>query len=331
MKKIFVLMLLVCVLLVGAISCKNSPSAPAPSPSSDEPAKRPATLRLGYFTENYKKGDTQPKGTVYYTDENGKITTLSLQDAGVTTDFNATTAGENKTLKITYKGIDCVGTYNVYELEEVSVEGCFVVGDNTTYDFFPGSDKVVITKYTSWNQFMNFDTDPTETEATYTRALSSTGKTVIKVTEGEDTHTFYPDGNGGISTYGTDLDLPQPKIGEWYVSTTPEKGKVLPLVKGKYAAIRFTTDGRMKIWFTADISDGNLATLLAADTPDVTVAANFIKFGLGGVKIDTVTVDAANAKNFKMYTRNDFETFCIVSYSDDTYNGYDFALQLKKD
>ncbi len=331
MKKIFVLMLLVCVLLVGAISCKNSPSTPTPTPGPDEPAKRPASLRLGYFTENYQKGATQPKGTVYYTDENGKITTLTLQDEGVTTDFNAATAGENKTLKITYKGIDCVGTYSVYELEEVNVEGCFVVGDNTTYDFRSGSTDVVITTYTSWNQFMNFDTEPVEKKTSYTTALSSTGRTVIKVTEGEDTRTFYPDGNGGLSTYGTDLDLPQPKIGEWYISTTPEKGKVLPLVKDKYAAIRFTMDGKMKIWFTADISDGNLATLLTADTPDVVVGADVIKFGLGGVKIDTVTVDAAKAKNFKMYTRNDFETFCIVSYSDDTYNGYDYALQLKKD
>jgi hypothetical protein len=330
MKKFFTTAMIICALfLVVAVSCKNSPS-PTPTPTPVEPT-RPATLRLNYFEKNYEKGATQPKGSLIYTNEKGKITTPKITDEGVTTDFDALTAGEGKTLKISYQGIDCVATYNVYELADINISGCFVFTENKTIDFFGAdSNKVLVTTYTSWKQFQEFTPDPAEVELTYTKALTSAGKTVARVTVGEDTYSFYPDGEGGIMTYPEDFTLPQPEIGEWYISTEVEKGRVPDFVKNKYMVARFTTGYEMKIWFTADISDGNLNALLAADDPDVTVAADKFTFDLAGVKVDKQTI-SDKAKEFKLYSRDGFKTISIVSnYIDNNYLGYGYALKLKE-
>ena len=110
-KKLFPMIILLCaLLLIVAVSCNSSPKKDPVVPSDPTEPARPATLTLSYFRENYRKGADKPEGKLYYTDTKGKITTLSLQSEGVTTDFDATTVGENKTLKITYKDIECAAT-----------------------------------------------------------------------------------------------------------------------------------------------------------------------------------------------------------------------------
>ena len=332
MKKFFTTAMIICALfLVVAVSCKNSPS-PTPTPTPVEPT-RPATLRVNYFVENYEKGAAAPKGSLIYTDEKGKINTPKITDEGVTTDFDATTAGENKTLKISYQGIDCVATYNVYELADIDISGCFVFTENKTIDFFgAGDDDVMIIEYANWKQFSEYDPDEEKVHmTTYTKALTSAGKTVARVTVGEDTYSFYPDGEGGIMTYPADLDLPQPEIEEWYVSTDYERGRVPDCARNKYMVARFTTDYTMDVWFVdkdafatldySTLTDGHRAYVVPADK---------FTFDLGGVKVDKTDVDATKAKNFKLYSRNGFETFSVVSYYvDSEYPGYSYNLKLK--
>ncbi|MBQ6672376.1 MAG: hypothetical protein IJM73_04055 [Spirochaetales bacterium] len=332
MKKFFTTAMIICALfLVVAVSCKNSPS-PTPTPTPVEPT-RPATLRLNYFEKNYEKGATAPKGSLIYTDEKGKITTPSLQADGVTTDFNASTAGENKTLKISYQGIDCVASYNVYELEEINISGCFVFTENMTIDFFgAGNDDVMIIEYENWKQFQEYDPDEEKVHmTTYTKALTSAGVTVARVTVGEDRYSFYPDGEGGIKTYHEDWDLPQPEIDEWYVSTDYERGRVSDCARNKYMVARFTTDYTMDVWFVDkdDFATLDYSTLNAGNRAYVVPADKFT-FDLGGVKVDKTDVDATKAKNFKLYSRNGFETFSVVSYYvDNEYPGYSYNLKLK--
>jgi hypothetical protein len=332
MKKFFTTAMIICALfLVVAVSCKNSPS-PTPTPTPVEPT-RPATLRLNYFEKNYEKGATAPKGSLIYTDEKGKITTPSLQADGVTTDFNATTAGENKTLKISYQGIDCVASYNVYELEDINISGCFVFTENMTIDFFgPGDDTVMVIEYENWKQFQEFNPDEDNVHMlTYTKALTSAGVTVARVTVGEDRYSFYPDGEGGIKTYHEDWDLPQPEIDEWYVSTDYERGRVSDCARNKYMVARFTTDYTMDVWFVdKDAFAGLDYSTLNADNRAYVVPAGLFTFDLAGVKVDkTNDVDATKAKNFKLYSKNGFETISVVSYADSDYYGYSYILKLK--
>ncbi|MBR6235610.1 MAG: hypothetical protein IKR01_07190, partial [Spirochaetales bacterium] len=107
-KHILPVLLVIAVLLVAAISCKNNPS---PTPTPTPTPTRPATLTAGYYTKYYELTtgtSSTPKGTLYYTSPEGTITTLSFTSEGVTSNFNSTEAGNDKTLKLSYKGIDCV-------------------------------------------------------------------------------------------------------------------------------------------------------------------------------------------------------------------------------
>ena len=112
-------------MLVVLASCNNSPKTP------EVIAKNPATLRVYTFQEYYPVGATPDKiaGTLLYSPEgSSSIMTVDIKDPGVTkSGFEASTEGEGRTLKLTYKGVDCVATYSVVAVREYKISGCFIV------------------------------------------------------------------------------------------------------------------------------------------------------------------------------------------------------------
>ena len=326
MKKRILFALSLCVLAFClVVACKDSGSG------GD---KRHAELRLNYLMPYYLKGSTKADlvGTLIYTDVNGAITTVDIKDDGVTTDFSADAAAENKVLKISYQGIYCAGTYNIVDLADVTVGGCYIIGRDKTYDFYD-TRKVLVTTYESWGDFMDFSSGAME-DKTYSLGISgTTGETLLKV-EGDETY-YSPDGNGGLEGYPSEEDLPEPKIGRWYVSITKEpdySSRINAHAKGNYLAVRFTLGGDMKMWFTDDISDANLEALRAADSPDVTIPAAKVEFDNHGVRIFKVTIEDKKdwASNLSMFSRNsDFnDSFTVVSYDNGTYYGYSYSMKI---
>ena len=188
-KKLFSTILVCVLLLLIAVGCNNSPkSKPTPTPQPEEDVTRPATLRVGYFRESYVKGAAKPEGTLYYTDTAGRASSVSIQSADVTTDFDGNTVGENKTLKITYKGIDTIAQYTVVEPEKIDINGVYIVGDNSILIFTTDADgKLTIDKevWKNWKVYSNFDLgDPTNVTTTegleYKIDVTSSGATVIR-------------------------------------------------------------------------------------------------------------------------------------------------------
>ena len=320
-KNVFTYALFALLLICVMVSCNNGSS---PSPAEPD---RPSKLEVSSFKNNYPVGATKDDlvGNLIYTDTKGKITTVDIKAEGVTTNFDATAAAENKVLTITYKGIDASATYNVVKIEDVDVSGCFVFDDDLTIDFYSGSKTAEITKFKSWDQFMNYtDFDPEKqvTEVDYKVALSPAGYTVIKLTYGDKNYTFYPDGNGGVRSYPIFIDLVQPDyISAKYVSPEKEKISALGNVE-KYLTVIFTSEGEMKMWFsdTKGSTDGD---------PTVVISADNIKFGIGGVEIRKGTDGGEKAKNLRMYMKDGNEKIIITSSSGDDYVGYSFALELK--
>jgi len=334
MKKRALFALLICVLaLCLVISCKDSGGGGGGGGGGD--VKRPAELKLNYLRPYYLKGSEESEldGSLIYTDTDGKITSVNLKEGiaakTVTTDFDSKAVKKDAILKITYQGIDCTGTYSIVDIDGVSLGGCYVVAMNTTYDFYDVS-KVLVATYTGWGDFMDYSSG-TMVDKTYSLGISgTTGKTIVKV-EG-DTTTYYPDGKGGLEGYFSDVDLPEPEIGRWYVSLNKETGsRVNEHASNKYLAVRFTLDGAMNMWFITANDD---ATVLALDEdhPDVTIPASQVGFDNHGVRVFKATVagKADWASNMSVYSRSgDFnDSFTVVSYDGDSYNGYSYSMKL---
>lgn len=316
-KKVLIAILAVLLIVVGLTSCNDGSSGGKTDP------KRPATLSVNSFTEYYPVGTEKPSGSLLYTDTDGKITPVDINAEGVTTNFNAQTAGDNKTLIISYKGIDAAKTYSVRNVPTVlDAAGCFVVDDLTTYDFTAKSNKVVVEKYASWKGYQNVDPSSTE-EKTYEVKISSNGLVYALVGD----KRFYPDGKGGFDHYESDY-LAEPEFG-YYVSDDKESssttiGPTDEKARGKYLVLQFTTDYTMKMWFVE-----SKPTSTAPSCPaDYTISASDIKFGTMGVFIkDYDTPEPGATKNLRMYSKNDFkESITIVSPSGDDYRGYSYRL-----
>lgn len=316
-KKVLIAILAVLLIVVGLTSCNDGSSGGKTDP------KRPATLSVSSFTEYYPVGTQKPSGSLLYTDTDGKITPVDINADGVTTNFNAQTAGDNKTLIISYKGIDAAKTYSVRNVPTVlDAAGCFVVDDLTTYEFSPNSNKVEIQTYTCWDQYENFTgtmADPTY--ANYEVKISSNGLVYALVGD----KRFYPDGKGGFDHYESDY-LAGPEFG-FYVSDDKESsseyiGPTDVKARGKYLVLLFKTDCSMEMWFE-DTRPTHTAPTRAAD---YTIPADKIKFGTMGVFIKDYNI--GDTKNLKMYSKNDFkESITIVSPTgDNNYRGYSYRL-----
>ena len=345
-KKLFPMIILLCaLLLVVAVSCNSSPKKDPVVPSDPTEPARPATLTLSYFRENYRKGADKPEGKLYYTDTKGKITTLSLQSEGVTTDFDATTVGENKTLKVTYKDIECAATYSVFEPEKVDINGAFIVGEKTIL-FFKTKDDGTLTidkeVWKNWKVYSEFDYTPENVTQTdnlpYTIDLSSSGETIIKV----DDWQYRPDGKGGIRSYKSEDDFLDPANGyvpntsKFYVSTSTAGRGTPDTIKTKYLVIAFS-DGiasyqDMYMWFVDNTAAETLATLTKANAAIIVDASKF-SFGQAGVELPKTEGEATEGKelsrNLKVYSREGYDKFSIVSYCDETnYKGYSYTMNL---
>ena len=321
-KKVLIAILAV-ILVLGLASCSDKSSSGG---GSSDPT-RPATLELRNFKDNYKKGDTQDKitGTLLYTSSEGKITTVDVKDSGVTVSgFDTSAEASGKIVKFTYKGLDCVGTYSVFDIPAVlDVAGCFVVDDLTTYEFSSKSNKVEIQEYTCWDQYENFTGEMAEpTYANYTVEVSSNGLTYALV----NGKRFYPDGKGEFEKYESGY-LASPKIFYgFYVSDDKESnseytGPTDTKARGKYLVVNFTNNCEMQMWFE-EIKPTNT---LPTRTADYTVPASDIKFGTMGVFIKNATI--GNTKNLSMISKNDFkESISITSSSEGEYRGYFYRL-----
>lgn len=331
-KHILPVLLVIAVLLVAAISCKNNPS-PTPTPTPT----RPATLTVYSFRNYYflDAAKTDLVGTLVYTDTAGKVTTVDIKDASVTTDFDTSKVVEGKVLKISYQGIDTTAVYNVVKPQEVDISGSFVLGKNVTYVFTSGSKNVIKETWDNWDQFYNLTPPgPKETPLTYSVSLSPSGRTTIKL----DDWTYSPDGKGGLSSYPSegqffDYDAGYvPNTNYYYVSTTKEDNKSItnPAAQGKYLMMQFTAaNGNVKVWFVDD------PTAAPAGDPAYTIPADKMIFDNSGVYIKNYSVNDTNAKNLSIYLNKDGynskeRAFSFVSSSgvDDAYKGYSYTMKL---
>ena len=334
MKKRIIPFILICALLLAvAVSCNNNPGGGGSEP------KRPATLTLGSFRDYYAKGVDKSAlvGTLYYTDTDGKITTLSLTSEGVTTDFDSSAVVQGKTLKITYKNIDCVATYNIVELEPVDISGTFVFDKNTTYSFVSGSNTIKKRVYDSWYKFF-IDEEVDPTDLTYSTAISSSGKTVIKVAG--DSWSYYPDGQGGILYKPSEWDyfdfeskyIPD---NHFYVSTAPEDSRSITneTARGNYLIIAFNYNDscNMYMWFKKNLND---LDKLDPTKADVVVPADKFSFGTAGVELEKQDIGAYDcAKNLNIILNKDGyystdKAFSIISHAGDEYKGYSYCMKL---
>ena len=325
-KHILPVLLVIAVLLVAAISCKNNPS-PTPTPTPT----RPATLSVYSFRNYYflDAAKTDLVGTLVYTDTAGKVTTVDIKDASVTTDFDATKVVEGKVLKISYQGIDTTAVYNVIKPQEVDISGSFILGKNVTYVFTSGSKNVIKETWKDWDQFYNLTPPgPTETPLTYSVSISPSGRTIIRL----DDWTYSPDGKGGLSSYPSegqffDYDAGYvPNTGYYYVSTTKEDNRTIVPAKNNYLIMQFTVTGEVKVWFK------DTPTAPAGD-PAYTIPADKMIFDNSGVYIKNYSVNETNAKNLSIYLNKDGynskeRAFSIVSSSDDGYKGYSYTMKL---
>ncbi|MCR5443359.1 MAG: hypothetical protein K6E89_06375 [Sphaerochaetaceae bacterium] len=333
-KHILPVLLVIAVLLVATISCKNNPS-PTPTPTPT----RPATLSVYSFKSNYAVGATKADlvGTLVYTDTNAKVTTVDIKAEGVTTDFDATAAAEGKILKISYQGIDTTARYNVVKAEEVDIAGTFILGKNVSYEFSSGSTTVKKEEWGSWSNFFNLDAEPIVKSVSYTVGISPSGRTTIHL----DGWTYSPDGKGGLASYpseGQYFDYSEgyvPNTGYYYVSTTAEDTRSItnPDAQGKYLVMEFKgTNGDVNVYFTDDVAAGTLTALTDGDIA-YTIPAIQMIFDNSGVYMKNETVNDTNAKNLSIYLNKDGynskeRAFSIVSSSDDGYKGYSYTMKL---
>ena len=349
-KNVFVYALFALLLICVMVSCNNNGTKP-----QEVIAKNPATLKVNYFRQYYAVGDGPEKlvGTLSYTAEGGSsINTIDISSEEVTkTGFDTKEPAEGKTLKLTYKGIDCVVTYNVVKQETVDLYGEFIVADKTTLYF--NKDKKTVDKETweNWFDYYTFAQPKTSETLDYTVGISSSGMTIVKV----DGTNYYPDANGGLRSYPTfnqyfdDDSKYSPNTRYFYVSTDKEDGRKATNehARDKYLVMAFdyTFDPGSEpeesyiayIWFVADLAV--LDTGLEKDDA-ITVDASKMTFGVGGVSMDKVegkrgTSAPENAnKNLTIMLNKDGydseERACgFVSYVGDDYpNGYSYCMKL---
>ena len=323
-KKVLIAILASLLIVVGFTSCSDAGSGGSADP------KRPATLELRNFKETYRLNDSKSalQGTLLYTNTNGTINTVDVKDSAVTvTGFNTSKEGTGNIVKFTYKGIDCAGTYGVYNIPSVlDAEGCFVVDDLTTYDFTANSNKVVVEKYANWKGYQNIA--PTSTsETSYEVRISSNG--LIYALVGDK--RFYPDGMGGFKSYDSDyLAEPEYGTGCYYVSTEAEKSSSAIIAQNKYLVVQFTTDYTMNMWFVS-----SEPTSAPSVDPDYEISYDKILFGTSGIYVKDLQIGEGDnlSKNLCVYSRNNYEDSIIVvsktDLTDNSYKGYFYTLKFK--
>lgn len=337
-KNVFAYALFALLLICVLVSCNGNAKTP------EVIAKNPATLKVNYFRQYYAVGDGPEKlvGTLSYTAEGGSsISQVEIKSSEVKKEgFNTDTTGEGKTLKLTYKGIDVVVTYNVVNMEKVDLFGEFIVGDNTTIEF-KKDNKVVKTKWESWDDYFNCKGHEQKKEYTYSPDISSSGRTVVRV----DDWNYYPDGKGGILSYPSfdqyfeDGSKYVPSMYDFYVSTGKEdtRESTNQSARNHYLVMKFDFEGHAYIWFTLDTEQSTLNALVPENA--IKIGADQMTFGVGGVSANKVEGTAQGSapsgatKNLTILMNKDGydskdRAFTFVSYNDDGYKGYSYIMKL---
>jgi len=344
MTKKFLIAILAVLLVFGLASCNGD--AGSKGGGGSEPT-RPAELSVNSFTENYLVGTANPSGTLLYTSTEGKITPLDINDAGVTTNFDASEVAENKFLRITYKGIDAVKYYNVKELETVDISGTYIVGKNTTLTFKKGSTLVVKEVWSDWDKFFNLPSeyDPEQSEENYTVGISPAGRTVIRVFD----WTYTPR-DGELATYpseGSYFEFDNgytPNTYYFYVSTYKEDNRSTTneSARGRYLIMQFDVYGNANFWFATSLEADVFDYLRNPSTPSeaaskvsekITIPASEMSFDQAGLNFKDVTVNETNAKNLAIILNREnyaskTRAFGFVSSTGDGYKGYSYTMKL---
>ena len=327
-KKVLIAILAV-LLIVGLTSCSDGGSGGG---GQTDP-KRPATLTVSSFTEYYPVGTEKPSGSLLYTSTDGKITSVGINDEGVTHNFDGKTAGEGKLLKITYNGIDATKTYSVVKPDDVNIDGVFILGDKTTYIFKKGSTSVTKEVWTSFGQYYGL-TGATESELTYTVGISPSGRTTIRL----DGWTYTPK-DSGLAGYPSEDDFFDsdsgytPNMGYFYVSTDKEDSRSTTntAAQGKFCVMMFDVNYNAYFWFTTDVKAETLAAL--STTTAVKITPDKMSFDNAGLKFKGVNADVDKGKNLEiLLNRENYASktraFGFISTGEGDYKGYQYTMKL---
>lgn len=333
-KKVLIAILAVLLIVVGLTSCNDGSSGGKTDP------KRPATLSVSSFTEYYPVGAEKPSGSLLYTSTDGKITSVGINDEGVTHNFDAKTAGEGKLLKITYNGIDAAAKYNVVEPEIIDITGTFIVEKNATLTFKTNTTtkKLEITKeeWANWSDFYNLENVPESKTLEYTIGISPAGGTVIRVN-----NWSYSVKDGGLAGYPSEGSYFEfdagytPNTGYYYVSTAKEDHRSTTNVAAhdKYLVMKFNAYGNAYFWFTDNVEAGTLNAL--SDDAAIIIPASQMAFDNAGLNFKNVTVagNEATASNLAIILNKDgyaskTSAFGFVSSDDGNYRGYSYTMKL---
>ena len=325
-KKVLIAILAV-LLIVGLTSCSDGGSGGG---GQTDP-KRPATLSVSSFTEYYPVGTEKPSGSLLYTSTDGKITSVGINDEGVTHNFDGKTAGENKTLIISYKGIDAAKTYSVVKPDDVNIDGVFILNEKSTYIFKSGSTKVIKEKWDSFGEYNSF-TGATESELTYTVGISPSGRTTIRL----DGWTYTPK-DSGLAGYPSEDDFFDSDLGYLpnttylYFSTDKEDTRSITngYAQNKYCVMLFDNEYNAYFWFVASLSD---LTSLKLNN-GVKILASQMSFDNAGLKFKGVNADVDKGKNLEiLLNRENYASktraFGFISSGEGDYKGYQYTMKL---
>ncbi len=295
------------------------------------------TLSISYVRSYYPVGATGAdlEGTLLYTDEKGKTKEVKLTDEGVSTDFSADIAEENKNMTITYKGLKCSTKYHVLEPEPVCIEGTFIVDNNTTLTFSGGDNTVIKQTWCCWSDCKGKKQPLSETHFTYSPTISPAGRTRISI----DGQYYYPDENKGIvfSPDSKTFFLADggfvPKSSHYYISSFKEDDRsfINPSARNKYLVMKFDVEGNAFMWFTNDCYESTLKNL--SDGEAIRIDSDMFIFNAGGVLLESTTINNEKAKDLELRIQDgyasDSKAFVMLSRNNlPDYAGYSYAMRL---
>lgn len=320
---LFVIALLICI--VGCAQKGATDTDPDYTP----------TLSISYVRINYPVGATEADldGALIYTDKKGKTNNIKLTDEGVSTDFSADKAEENKIMTITYEGLKCSTEYHVLEPDPVNIDGTFIVDKNTTLTFSVDDNTVIKKTWRCWYDCKEKKQPLSETCFTYSPTISRGGRTCIYV----DGNIYYPDENRGLVSFPNSKPYFSdggfvPKSSHYYVSEFKENNRSNPSARNKYLVMKFDVAGNAFMWFTNDYYESTLNDL--SEEEAIKIDSDLFVFSSNGVFLERTTINNENARDLELLLRGEgyasnSRAFRMISRSDQPdYYGYSYTMRL---
>ncbi|MBQ2049495.1 MAG: hypothetical protein II493_03680 [Spirochaetales bacterium] len=356
MRKLLSLMLIVLIGALLVVSCNDSPTPTPPSPS--DPTYTPTLTSYNVkevFAQGITENDARSQGffgSLKYMDAKGNVSTVSVKESsdvtikGFLTD-TATGEDEVRTLVFQYKGLSATAKYKVYKLEIPAVKGTFVIGKNTTLtlDTVKSPYSATITTYDNYMCLYNYayggvKTGVVEKQVTVSYGFIADTSNVKIIVDGS---YYRPDGTGGLEHYVQDVDVLEPLAGHEYVSTEKFDNRSITqeVVRGKWLGFKFVDMAGLPmekddyVWnfYLLEHSYSEFPT-----QPTFQITADKISFDVSGVYVDKKTdLELPDyARNFQAGPSRDssyteFKGLHVVSYADNTWNGYSCTLVLRND